>query len=704
MVLAALGCALLVVALVAGYTRVAVLDSDQFADRAVAALDAPAVRDAVAQQLTDEVVLAAERDLVAVRPLVQAAAASVVGSAPFRALFRSAARDLHRTVFTRDRSTATATIADAGILLASALERLDPSAARRLPRDLSARIAAGEQAVEALDAARRVEQVGWLALGSALAAAAALAGAVALAVRRRRAVIHAGVAIAVAGAIVALAQQIVRADVLGDVAADRAAAGEVWDAFLGDLLTWALVTIAIGTVIAAAAASLLRPVEVGDPLRRAWALAASAPARPLPRAARAVALIVVGALIVVERRWVLDAALVLAGVFVLYQGVAELLRMVALPAPEAGHAAGGGRAAARRGRAAPWIAGGAAALLSAALVGGLIVGGGTRPVAAADAGLTACNGHAELCDRRVDEVAFAGTHNAMSGATYPDWLFAQQERGLSGQLRDGVRALLIDAHYGRRVGDRVLTELSAELRRTATRELGARGSEAALRIRDTLVAGDGARGPRATWLCHGFCEVGAIPLEQGLREIADFLAANRREVVIVVVQDEGPTPRDVARAVAASGLRRFVYTGRAGSRTGPPWPTLRELIERGQRAVMMFEHGPGDPAVPWYRDAYALMQETPYHFTDRSQFSCRPNRGPRDASLFLLNHWIDTSPAPRPSNAAVVNARDVLLPRARACERERDRLPNVVAVDFYATGDLLAVVDELNGVAPSHRR
>src|SRR5690606_36545529 len=114
--------------------------------------------------------------------------------------------------------------------------------------------------------------------------------------------------------------------------------------------------------------------------------------------------------------------------------------------------------------------------------------------------------------------------------------------------------------------------------------------------------------------------------------------------------------------------------------------------------IVMFEHGPADPQVPWYRDAYALMQETPYHFTDPTQFSCRPNRGPRTASLFLLNHWIDTSPAPRPSNAAIVNAADVLLDRARRCERERGRLPNVIAVDFYATGDLLEVVDTLNGV------
>ena len=36
----------------------------------------------------------------------------------------------------------------------------------------------------------------------------------------------------------------------------------------------------------------------------------------------------------------------------------------------------------------------------------------------------------------------------MSAATNPGWLFAQQEKGLPDQLRDGVHGLLIDAHYG----------------------------------------------------------------------------------------------------------------------------------------------------------------------------------------------------------------------------------------------------------------
>lgn len=691
-VLLALAAVATVVALLAGYARMTVLDGDQFAERTVAALRKPAVRDAVAREITAQAINA-DRDLVAIRPLVESAAGAVVGTPAFQSLLRTAARDLHRTVFTHDRSTATLTIANVGVLLASALERLDAEHEARLPPGFAARISAGAEALDALDAAdvvAAIEELAWLA---AAAAVLLIAGAIALAPQRQRAVVQAGIAVALAGGAVTLALQIGRAELLASdgLPLDRAAAGAVWDAFLGDLATWALVTLGAGTIVAAAAASLLRPVDVRRPLARAWALVSTVPRTPWLRVARAVALIAAGALIVVERQWMLDVALVLAGVFVLYQGVEELLRMIAeATAPR------GGAAAARDGgpgrRPAPWVAGGVAAVGIVVLLAALVGSGATRP-ATASAVVTTCNGHAELCDRPLNEVAFAATHNAMSG--YEDWLFVQHEAPIGDQLRDGVRALMIDVYFGRDGGGKVLTELTDEQRRAAAREIGPAGARAALRVRDALLAGDAADGPRGVWMCHGFCEVGARPLVDGLREVTEFVVAHPDAVVLIIFQDEGPRAADIAEAVEESGLAPFVWRGRLG----PPWPTMREMIDAGGRVALMFEHGPADPRVPWYHDAYAVMQETPYHFTRPSEMSCAPNRGPADADFFLINHWIDTSPAPRPSNAAKVNVREVLLRRARRCERVRGLMPNVLAVDFYRTGDLLRVVDELNGVA-----
>jgi hypothetical protein len=93
-----------------------------------------------------------------------------------------------------------------------------------------------------------------------------------------------------------------------------------------------------------------------------------------------------------------------------------------------------------------------------------------------------------------------------------------------------------------------------------------------------------------------------------------------------------------------------------------------------------------------------VMSDTPYRFDQVGEFSCAVGRGAPDNSLLLVNHWLTVDP-PNPAVAAKVNAGDVLRERAAACREERGRLPNIIAVDFYASGDLFEVVDELNGVA-----
>ena len=93
------------------------------------------------------------------------------------------------------------------------------------------------------------------------------------------------------------------------------------------------------------------------------------------------------------------------------------------------------------------------------------------------------------------------------------------------------------------------------------------------------------------------------------------------------------------------------------------------------------------------------MQDTPFNFRTASDFSCRPNRGDRDASMLLVNHWISSFPPDR-ARAAMVNRERVLMERVEECREERGMAPNVIAVDFFAIGDALLVVDELNSRPP----
>jgi hypothetical protein len=229
-----------------------------------------------------------------------------------------------------------------------------------------------------------------------------------------------------------------------------------------------------------------------------------------------------------------------------------------------------------------------------------------------------------------------------------------------------------------------------------TRDVG--GVDAALRLRERLgFAGEGERG---MYLCHSFCELGDTEPSVALDDIHDFLVANPGEVLVVINQDY-VTPEDFVGAVREAGLEELAYRGPVSA----TWPTLREMIDRGERVLFMAENEAG--AAPWYHPVYdAITQETPYAFKDVEQLigaagvaeGCRPNRGGQGAPLVLVNHWITTDPLPLPSMVDRVNAYEPLLQRVRECRLQRRHFPNLIAVNFYRRGDLFRVVDALNGL------
>ena len=103
------------------------------------------------------------------------------------------------------------------------------------------------------------------------------------------------------------------------------------------------------------------------------------------------------------------------------------------------------------------------------------------------------------------------------------------------------------------------------------------------------------------------------------------------------------------------------------------------------------------PPPDWYTNAWDVTEETPYTFVIPEQFSCEPNRGDTGKPFFLLNHWIQRG-SPNRVDGAIVNEYDILLERAQQCAEERGQIPNFVAVNWYRQGDLIDVVDTLNGV------
>ena len=689
---------LLLVTAVAAYAWRAVLDSDRFADRATSVLRDPNVREAIADRVTDDLVLGAEPDLLAARPLIVDAVSSTVGGAAFTSLFRRSVRDVHRAVFGRDQDTVTLTLADVGIVAAAAVQVLDPELASRLDAHREAEVLSSDIGSVTGDVARKAETLRWVTVLLAVLTLAAAGAALALGADRRRTVTRLGAAAMVAGVVIVAGEIVARAVVLDGVSEPdlRAAAGAVWDAFLGDLTSTGWLIAACGAVVCAAATSRIRAVALEEPLRAGRRLATTEPRSTGLRVVRGVLLIAAGVLIVTEPAAALRIVATVAGVYVAYKGVEALLRLIP-PAPERPAAAGPPR---RRPSLRRLAVPAAATVLIALGVSAFVAGGGAdEPAAAA---VTRCNGHAELCDRPLDEVVLPATHNSMS-VPLPGWFSALQERPIAGQLEDGIRGLLLDTHYADLLANgRTRTHFGSQedLRNTIESDGVSRESvEAALRLRERL----GFRGPgkRGMYLCHTFCELGSTPLASVLEDVNEFLVSHPGEVVVVINQD-AVAPADFVRAVQEAGLAPRVYEPPP---PGADWPTLGELIERDQRLVLLAENEAG--AAPWYQLAYEhLTQETPYTFGKPAllttpaalEASCAPNRGPDDAPLLLLNHWVNTDPAPRPSQASIVNAHDALLARARECERRRGQRVNLVAVDFYRRGDLFEVVDELNGL------
>jgi hypothetical protein len=285
-----------------------------------------------------------------------------------------------------------------------------------------------------------------------------------------------------------------------------------------------------------------------------------------------------------------------------------------------------------------------------------------------------CNGLRSLCSRHFNQVVLPATHNSMSSASL-GWSIPNQQVAIPDQLRAGIRGLLIDSHYGELRDDGVVVTDDD-------------------RVKDV--------GPRDVYLCHEYCEIGASPLVPQLEKIKNFVEGHPHNVLLLDVEDY-ITPNAFARAMRESGLNKHLYTGTPG----PRWPTLSTMIKRKQQVVVLAEHDGGEGAYPWLHRGYdGIVQETPYSFqhqmdlTDPANWeaSCVPNRSGTIGSLFLMNHWSPPTP-PNQANAddyAALNAKSVLVGRAKECASTRGLLPTIVAVDQFSYGDLFGAVTRLN--------
>mmetsp|Transcript_24497 Transcript_24497/g.33770 ORF Transcript_24497/g.33770 Transcript_24497/m.33770 type:complete len:395 (+) Transcript_24497:105-1289(+) len=274
---------------------------------------------------------------------------------------------------------------------------------------------------------------------------------------------------------------------------------------------------------------------------------------------------------------------------------------------------------------------------------------------------TRCNGRADLCDRPIAQVAFAGAHNAFANEANNAFvpLVENQKLNLIQQLNDGVRMFTLDIYNDAGV----------------------------------------------VKLCHGSCLLGSVTFESRCDIFVDFFQNSPNEVIVWVVEDYA-LPSDIVDVMNRTGLSQYAYS----LDPSLPTPTLREMVAAGKQLVFISEDKSqcaGQPEgecceceVPsWYLYRHeGVLQETEWSWSSLDAMNCNLLRGEPTNPLFLINHWLEAGLS---GSYNVVlendsNKWDVLQPRVQKCWEEQNKFPNIVMVDHYHVGDVLMVVDWLN--------
>ena len=418
---------------VAFYLRAEIVNTNSFADRSVDAIHKPAVQEVVSREITVQLLEPAVPDAIAGRPLVQSAVNVAIASPPFADLLRLAAVHGHRLLFQRGGGNAVFDIADAATVVTSALQKFAPKIAKEIPKRTDAVLLTLKKRSFAGTTLRVANAVRILGTVLPVVALALFVTAIAIAPDRRRALTRMGISIGIAGLALAILLGLVKRALASTLipppelttAQTQAAFGALWDSYLADLTTATLVITASAWVLAAAAAPVLSPYSGTAGLQRAR-VRVFGPASTPVRGVRSAAAVGVGLLAILDPSAALRAFAIIGGALLIYVGAGEFLAVTAPKERRVKHP----RHFERRFLI---TAGGFAAAFVAVAAFLLAFTGGTTNVEAQSP--QTCNGYAQLCSRRLDEVVFAGTHNSMSAADSPGWLIANQDRAVASSSR-----------------------------------------------------------------------------------------------------------------------------------------------------------------------------------------------------------------------------------------------------------------------------
>jgi hypothetical protein len=656
-------------------------DAETFAAQATETLAQDDVNELVAERLVDR--FASDTVLgTSGRPAAVALTQGVISSDAFAGLFQSAVRTAHEQLVSDRDDSVTVAVAGAAPLLEPAIGENESAGTSEGTGVIA--VVDDPVLVQVAHVLSVMDTVAWTCAAAWLLASVV---AVALAGDRRRTLRRLGSGLLVAGILLAMGVLVARAVAgHGEPTDVHAAAAATVTVFTGPLLRVAEVLAVLGAVVAVCAVAT-PPSGMGLVTAGRTHLRGAMEHR-LVRGCSPVLALFAGSALLLEP---LDSVAVLAEVtgLLLVGGAAVTLLGLLVRAIDHGPATAEPGAARAMGATA--LTALIAVSVASAVTAAAVVRNETFPtLPAPDPDRAGCNGVVGLCERRLDEVALAGSHNSMSSSAERGWYLGEQRLPISGQLAAGVRTLMLDVYPGYVSEGRVRTDLRAPYTAEAA---AADATEEQLAALEHLGLTVGAIPPEGAdikaYLCHAYCELGASEMVEKLRDVRDFLDQNPDEVLVIVLQDYIPG-QQTQQVFEDAGLMDRVWPMSPTA----PWPTLRQMIESRRDLVVLSENHGGE--LPWMPAAYDVMEETPYEFASTEAFSCEPNRGGTGKPVFLLNHWI-REPGHKPlDDARVVNSREALDDRLAECRKVRDRQPGILAVDFVDIGDTIAVVSALN--------
>ncbi|KAI1443466.1 PLC-like phosphodiesterase [Annulohypoxylon stygium] len=278
-----------------------------------------------------------------------------------------------------------------------------------------------------------------------------------------------------------------------------------------------------------------------------------------------------------------------------------------------------------------------------------------------------CNNYAEFCTRKYSNITNVACHN--SPFITPNNLAANQQYDVTAQLNDGVRFLQAQIQW--------------------------------------------PTGGSEPHFCHTSCDIlDAGPITDWLGQVKNWVAAHPYDVVTILLGNGNySVPSLYVPYIEQTGILRYIYTPSVAPMTLDDWPTLSEMVLRGQRVVMFMDYMANQTEYPWLLDEFSQLWETPFDPTNQS-FPCTvqrpPNLAEKDAKsrLYMINHNLNVElsilgtdmlvPARTELNVTNnVTGTGSLGLSANNCRSDWGRPPNFLNVDYYNTGGFPGSVFEV---------